>query len=329
MILFEISDNMSKKRLHNSSPIKESSKVIKEDPSPADFPRGKISFEIFNQLIRFNKELGKGSYGIVYHATHCPTGKNCVVKIIPKKTLAIRGMALHEAHVGITVSSPNLCRTFAYAEDPKKIYIIMEYIEGMDLYTFIVKKIGIFQKVQKLLFFVIVKILQGIHDLHEAGFVHSDIKPENIFIGLNEDQSQIMCVKIIDFGLCMPISKIQGYSAGTIDFQAPEIAKDEFRNERIDIWSFGITLYAMVMMGLPSCISSKNPDIALRKSEVLKNLRSLSDDKMFNPFGAISTNPKIAMIQELVILCLTVNPLSRPTSQELLQKIREISPHFQ
>ena len=302
----------------------------KESPKvEVDFPRGKISFEDFKLSFRLDRALRQGSFGEANQATYLPTGQPCVVKIIPKTTPDSRVTALHEAHVGMTVKSPNLCETLAFIEDEQNVYIIMEYIEGMDLYDFIVKKPGIFQKVPILFFFVIAKILRGILDLHKAGFVHCDIKPENILIGLPKDQSKIICVKIIDFGLCKSISDIEGYSAGTIGYQAPEIAKNAPRYARIDIWSFGITLYAMMMMGLPPQITSKNPDIALRRLEVLQNLRSLPDDEVFNPFEGISTNPKIAMIQELVILFLTVNPTSRPTSQELLQKIREISPHFQ
>lgn len=239
-------------------------------------------------------------------------------------------MALHEARVGMSVKSSYLCETLAFSENEKNVFIIMEYVAGMDLHEFIVKKPKIFRKVPKLLFFVIIKILQGITALHEAGIVHCDIKPENIFIGLNlnKDQTNITSVKILDFGLCKPISEIQGYSGGTIDYQAPEIWKGTSRDARIDIWSFGITIYAMIMMGLPSCISSKNPDIALRRSEVLKNLCSLPDDKVFNPFEAVSRNPQIAMIQEFVKFCLTVKQSSRPTSQECLQRLREISPHF-
>jgi serine/threonine protein kinase len=292
------------------------------------FPSGQFSPDVFHENFRLDRKLGKGSYGEVYLSTHSPTGQQCVVKKIPKTTPDIHAMALHEAHVGMSVKSPNLCETLAFIEDKENVFIIMEYVAGMDLHDFIVKKPKIFRKVPILLFFVIVKILQGIKDLHEAGFVHCDIKPENIFIGLSPDQSKITSVKIIDFGLCKPISKIQGYSGGTIDYQAPEIAKGTSRDARIDIWSFGITIFAMIMMGLPSCISSKNPDNALRRLEVLKNLRSLPDDKVFNPFEALRTNPQIAMIQEFVIRCLTVNPLSRPTSEELLQKIREIAPHF-
>jgi len=300
---------------------------MEDDLSPDDFPSGQFSPDRMKSF-RIDKILGKGSFGTAYLATHLPTGRVCVVKKI-QTTPETRDMSLHEAHVGMTVSSENVCKTIAYTEDSENVYIIMEYIEGMDLYEFITNKPGIFQKIPGLLLFVITKIVQGIRDFHEAGFVHGDIKPENIFIGLSQDKMEITCVKLMDFGLSKPISEIGGHSAGTYDYLAPEIAKKELRDSKIDVWSCGITIYAMFMMTLPSCIASKNPDKELRRSDVLQNLRKLPTDKAPNLFKAMSTNPKYAMIQELIISALTVNPLHRPTPQELLEKVREISPHFQ
>lgn len=328
------SDDMNDMNVDQSSPDSEEpdseeSDEMKEDPSPDDFPTGQFSPDRMKSF-RIDKILGKGSFGTVYQAIHLPTGIVCVVKVIPKSSQDIRDMALHEAHFGTTVKSDCVCKTFAYTEDLKNVYIIMEYIEGMDLYEFIANKPGIFQKIPVLLLFVITKIVQGIRDFHEAGFVHGDIKPENIFIGLSQDKMEITCVKLMDFGLSKSESEIQWHSAGTYDYLAPEIAKKALmRNSKIDVWSFGITMYAMFMMTLPSCIASRNPDKELRRSEVLQNLRNLPMDKAPNLFKAMSTNPKYAMIQELIISALTVNPLHRPTPQELLEKVRDISPHFQ
>ena len=320
-------------RVDQSSPDSEEpdsseSDEMKEDPSPDDFPTGQISPDRM-KFFRLDKILGKGSFGTVYQAIHLPTGIGCVVKVVPKSSPEIRGMALHEAHVGMTVVSKCVCNTLACAEDGENVYIIMEHIEGMDLHEFIVTRPRIFQSNPCLFLFVIQKIAQGIKDLHDAGFVHADIKPENVFIGLSPGETQITCVKLIDFGLSKSTSEIKGHTAGTYDYLAPEIAKDDDRDSRIDIWSFGITMYAMFMMAIPSRIASKNPNIYLRKMEVLQNLRKLPMDEVFMPFKAISTNPKYAMIQQVIMWCLTVNPLSRPTSEEVLAKLREMSSNFQ
>jgi len=301
---------------------------MKEDPSPDDFPTGLISPDKM-KFFRLDIMLGKGSFGAVYQATHLPTGKRCVVKVILKLSQDIREMAVNEAHVGMTVESQCVCKTIAYAEDTKNVYIIMEHIEGMDLYDFIKKNPKIFQKNPCLLLFVSEKIAKGIKDFHATGFVHADIKPENVFIGVSQDKTQITCVKLIDFGLSKSTLEIQSHTAGTYDYLAPEIAKGTLRDSKIDIWSLGITMYAMLMMDLPSCIASKNPNILSRKKEVLQNLRSLPMDGVFMPFKAMSTQPKYEMIQKVIMSCLTVNPLSRPTSEEVHVKLREIFFDFQ
>lgn len=311
----------------SEEPDSEESDEMKEDPSPDDFPTGQISPDQM-KYFRLDKILGKGSFGTVYQAIHIPTKIVCVMKVVPKISPEISWMARHEAHVGMTVVSKCVCKTFAYAEDGENVYIIMEHIEGMDLHELIVTRPRIFQSNPCLFLFVSQNIAQGIKDLHDAGFVHADIKPENVFIGLSPDIG-ITCVKLIDFGLSKSTSEIKGHTAGTYDYLAPEIAKDDDRDSRIDIWSFGITMYAMFMIAIPSRIAGKNPDIYLKKEEVLQNLRNLPMDEVFMPFKAMSTNPKYAMIQEVIMWCLTVNPLSRPTSEEVLAKLREISSNFQ
>lgn len=290
------------------------------------FSRGEIDLN----LLRFDKIVGKGSYGVAHQTTYLPTGEVYVVKVIPKTTKEIRRMALHEASVGMTIgSSPNICRTFAFYEDKENVYIIMENVEGMDLNRFIATNPGIFSKNPGLLLFVIGEILNGIKHLHDAKLVHSDIKPQNVLLGLGTNSENIVSVKIIDFGMCKKMTEESIYSAdGTIGYQAPEIAKNIPITQKIDIWSLGILIYKMLTMNLPPCIASKNPDNALRRSETIIKLRSLLHDKVVNPFEIESTDANIAMIQEVVKLCLTVNPLFRPTSEKLSRIITEIALHF-
>ena len=309
-------------------------KVLHVQPVKAsdDFPSGQISPEQL-ELFRIGEILGNGSYGLARKATYLPNGKDYVVKVIPKTMTRVRRMAINEASVGMTFDSSqfrSICRTFAFCEDEKNVYIIMEYVAGMDLNKFIAENPGFFEKNNDMLLYVMGEILDGINHLHKAGFVHSDIKPKNVLIGLGTDPMNILSVKICDFGMCKHISDKSVCSAdGTIGYQAPEITKNKPIGKGIDIWSMGMTWYKMIMSSLPPCIYSKEPVYDLKKSEIVMKLRSLPEDKMFNPFEGESTNPKIDMIRELVKLCLTVNPLFRPTSEQLLEIVREIAPHFQ
>jgi tRNA A-37 threonylcarbamoyl transferase component Bud32 len=297
------------------------SDAMEDSSSSYALPIGQISADNLRRFKLFQK-LGEGSYGTVYQAIYLPNGKQYVVKIIPRKTPDVYEMAVNEAIVGMTIQSDNLCKTYAYSEDKINVYIIMEHIDGMDLHDFILSKPKIFQTNVNLFWFVVWNILRGIKDLLDAGFVHVDIKPENILLGL--EKNRITSVKISDFGLCKRITEIQLCSAGTLNYIAPEIVKNTYRDSRIDIWSLGITMYVMLMMATPSYITSKNPDIQLKRLKVIQNLSSLKTGDVFNPFKTISKNPRFATIQEVIISCLAVDPLSRPFPKELLEKIEEI-----
>jgi serine/threonine protein kinase len=88
-------------------------------------------------------------------------------------------------------------------EDKKKIYIVMELIEGGELFDYIIKR-QIFTEAEAAL--IIYQIIYTINYLHECGIVHRDIKPENILIEMNESGSHCQNIKITDFGLSKMMS---------------------------------------------------------------------------------------------------------------------------
>jgi serine/threonine protein kinase len=300
-----------------------SSSHMEEDSTKVDeLPSGLIPAEMLSKLFRLDKQLGQGSFGKVYQATHIPNGENCVVKKIQKRTPEVRAMALREAQIGMGIEHPNVCKTYAYSEDEHYFYIIMEYIEGKDLYELIISEENIFQKKLSLFWFIVMNILHGLDAIHQKGIVHCDIKPENVKIGISPDGKTITSVKIIDFGLSRPIGKIQQWSAGTHDYMAPEVANGKSKDFSLDIWSLGILMYAMFMTGIPSQIHSRNRDDVLRKAEVIQNLSRLTTDG-FKPFPHISKQLRYSRIQEFILSCLRVNRIERPTLQALLAKIDE------
>lgn len=310
----DLSDNMEEAKVEIPTP-----------PPVLSHPSGFIQPGDLKASIRIEKPLGKGSFGSVSKIIYLPNGYRYVMKSIGKTSASVRAMAVREAQIGMGINHPNVCKTYAWSEDADKVYIIMEYIEGMDLFDFISKNPGIFQKIPDLFWFVMKCILSGLFAIHEKGFVHCDIKPENIQIGLSPDEKTITCVKIIDFGLSQPIEEIHRCSAGTHDYMAPEVAKDTDKDASLDIWSLGILMYAMLMMRIPSQIQSKNANNARRKEEVIEHLCRLTQDD-FKPFKCISSQEKYARIQHFILSCLRVNRTERPSLRELLAKISEFFP---
>jgi serine/threonine protein kinase len=312
---------------NDALPQSESEELIEEGvPSSDKFPTGLFSSSEMKKF-RFEKVLGSGSFGQICRAVHVPSGKACVVKKIKLKSSQNRAIARQEAQIGMAIDHPNVCKTYAYSEDADMVYIIMEYIEGMDLFQLIIDNPGIFQKNTSLFWSIVNTILHGLAAIHSSGIVHCDLKPENVLIGLSEseDKKTITCVKIADFGLSRQLGKIQGCDGGTHDYMAPEVAKGTLKDARLDIWSFGILIYAMFMTGIPSQIKGKNANDTLRKAEVIQNLCHLTQDD-FKPFTHISPQEKFARIQQFILSCLRVNRIERPSLRELLAKISEFFP---
>lgn len=133
----------------------------------------------------------------------------------------------------------------------------MEYANGNELFNYIVSKKRLSEQ-EACEFFQ--QIISGIEYLHKFKIVHRDIKPENIIL----DNKKI--IKIIDFGLSNCYKKIEFLSTqcGSPCYAAPEmISGNKYKGENIDVWSAGITLFAMVCGFLP--FEDTNNDVLYRK----------------------------------------------------------------
>jgi serine/threonine protein kinase len=141
-------------------------------------------------------------------------------------------------------------------EDDKYILIIMEYINGGNLFSFVKKRRKLSEKIAKFLFR---QIILGIKHIHSKNIVHRDIKLENILIDLNNR------VKICDFGIGVILrseDELLYDQCGTPMYMAPEIIlsskKKGYRGFPVDIWSSGIALYIMLSGTLPFNIKNKS-----------------------------------------------------------------------
>ena len=126
------------------------------------------------------------------------------------------------------------------------MFLILEYINGGELFQYIVKRGRLTEEESKIIF---LNLISGIDYLHEVGIVHRDIKPENILI---EDNLR---VKLVDFGLSNmyePPSQLLKTACGSPCYAAPEMIQGKwYKPKMCDIWSSGIVLYAMTCGVLP------------------------------------------------------------------------------
>lgn len=261
-------------------------------------------------------KLGHGCFGEVWLVQHIETGKFFARKTIIKST---SNDPMNEVRIaGILGESPYVVKTYAFSQNQENLYIIMEYVSGAkDLFDFVSNDAIYFQLNPSSFWKVAYGILMGIHHMHQNGVVHGDIKPENVMVDLE------MSTKLIDFNLSLRFAHVLSRTMGTINYMAPEMAKGTPRDEKIDIWSFGILLYTILTCSFPSALSSTRNCLQAKRRSILDKLQKLHLDTQFNPFQQMETNPELLKIQQFILSCLIVNPKNRPSAQDLLNVLNQ------
>ena len=137
--------------------------------------------------------------------------------------------------------SPYIVRLFEIYEEAKKIMLILELMEGQSLEKCIKKNHQFKENQIREIFY---QILKGISLLHSHEIMHRDIKPDNILFSFENDFST---VKIADFSLAEKLNQSKKFKliCGTPGFMAPEIFNLEGYDEKVDIYSLGLVLFAL------------------------------------------------------------------------------------
>ncbi len=194
------------------------------------------------------EKLGEGGMGVVYLAEDLNLERNVAIKFLPRyisNNSEQRERFKIEAKAAASLNHPNITTIHAIEESADDTFIVMEYIEGIELKD----KIKSETLTQKEVIDIVLQIAEGLDTAHAKGIVHRDIKSGNIMI-TNSGK-----VKIMDFGLAKvgqgtQVTKI-GTTIGTIAYMSPEQAKGEEVDHRTDIWSFGVVIYEMLTGKLP------------------------------------------------------------------------------
>ncbi|XP_018669900.2 maternal embryonic leucine zipper kinase isoform X1 [Ciona intestinalis] len=197
---------------------------------------------------RIKETVGSGGFAKVKRAVHLPTGEIVAIKIMDKAALGsdlprvkteIEAMKnLHHHHI---------CRLYQVIETSRKIFMILEYCSGGELFDYIVQRDRLSEGESRTFFRQIVSAVAYMHNL---GYAHRDLKPENLLI---DDEQNL---KLIDFGLCAkPKGGMSDHlytCCGSPAYAAPElIAGKSYMGSEADLWSMGVLLYALLNGFLP------------------------------------------------------------------------------
>ena len=196
--------------------------------------------------------LGNGSMSKVYRATDRELGREVCLKILDKKQhllLVSRFPGLkrpEEGEVAVTLKHPNVVETYDWGWTTKdEVFISMELIKGVGLNVFTDTEGR--RPLNKRLDYLI-QAADGLAYFHQMGYIHRDISPKNIMV-TNEG-----IAKLIDFGLCVPNKpefKRPGNRTGTVKYMAPELIKRATTDQRIDVFSFGVSVYEVLTGSAP------------------------------------------------------------------------------
>ncbi len=201
---------------------------------------------------KIEKLIGEGGMGNVYLGVHAHIGRKVAIKALNPvlaKNPEIRERFKNEASTLSQLHHPNIVTLFDYVETEQGIFLVMEYVEGKQLDTYIDTVTGPIPEEKAIPLFA--QILDGVAYAHNRNVIHRDIKPSNIII-TTEGKA-----KILDFGIAKIISDSDhkltktGTKLGTVLFMSPEQVKGIEVDKRTDVYSLGITLF--------QTITGKNP----------------------------------------------------------------------
>ena len=248
------------------------------------------SEELFLSKYHPKETIGKGTFSRVKLGINNETKEKVAIKILEKKKLQNKDdleRAMREIEILKQLDNSNIIKTNEIFETKNKYYLIMEFCENGELFNYIVKRKRLNDLESSYFYYQLIK---GLEYIHSKNIVHRDLKPENLLL------TNKYILKIIDFGLSnffylkkektntennnennekklekeniynnfIDINNLLKTPCGSPCYASPEmVSGKKYNGFKIDIWSSGIILYAMICGYLP--FEDKNNDILFKK----------------------------------------------------------------
>ncbi|XP_018847947.1 CBL-interacting serine/threonine-protein kinase 12-like [Juglans regia] len=196
------------------------------------------------------KLLGHGTFAKVYHARNVKTDESVAIKVIDKEKILKGGLIAHikrEISILRRVRHPNIVQLFEVMATKSKIYFVMEFVRGGELFNKVAK--GRLKEDVARKYFQ--QLISAVGFCHSRGVFHRDLKPENLLLDENGD------LKVSDFGLSAVSDQIRQDGlfhtfCGTPAYVAPEVlARKGYEASKVDIWSCGVILFVLMAGYLP------------------------------------------------------------------------------
>jgi eukaryotic-like serine/threonine-protein kinase len=225
--------------------------------------------------------IGTGGMSSVYLAEHIRMRDKRAIKVLPRtrvKDATYLARFQLEAKAIASLSHPNIVLAYDIDNEGDVHYIVMEYVEGVDLQV-LVRRDGPLPPVDAAL--LIAQAADGLQHAHQRGVIHRDVKPANLLLDLEGR------IRVLDMGLALVAAQEEESLTvvhnenvlGTADFLAPEQALNSHNvDHRADIYGLGCTLYFLLSGRPPFPEGSLAQRIAKHQKEMPVSIRKLRSD---------------------------------------------------
>ena len=216
--------------------------------------------QVLDGRYRVEARIAVGGMATVYRAVDTRLDRVLALKVMHPSLAADRSFVerfIREAKSVARLAHPNVVQVFDQGTEGTYVYLAMEYIAGCTLRD-VLRERGALQPRAAL--DILEPVLAALGAAHRAGFVHRDMKPENVLIG---DDGR---VKVADFGLVRAVDTVTnttGTVLGTVSYLAPEQIENGIADPRVDVYACGILLHEMLTGEKPH--DGDSPAIVLYK----------------------------------------------------------------
>ncbi|KAI3801281.1 hypothetical protein L1987_29385 [Smallanthus sonchifolius] len=248
------------------------------------------------------KQLGSGSFSVVWHARHKVHGTEVAIKEIltGKLNKKLEESLMCEIDILRNINHPNIIRLHDMIKEPGKIHLVLEYCKGGDLSVFIQRRQGRIPKSTSVHFMQ--QLATGLKVLRDNQIIHRDLKPQNLLLSTNDDNS---ILKIADFGFARSLQprNLAETLCGSPLYMAPEIMQLHKYDAKADLWSVGAILFQLV--------TGRTPFTGNNQIQLLQNI--MKSTELQFPSDVKDLTP------ECIDLCrklLRQNPVERLTFEE-------------